>query len=470
MGLKKDTESLVEEFSDNPGAEKVDLEFKSKEILDSTGQKKELVRRIAAIANAGGGTIIIGVRREGSDIRLQGFEPDEEARQELTHIAQQYTKPNLIRSWEIEFDDCLGNRLLRIDVDEPTSRLIKFDYDGEDRVFLREEDGMREMSSGEIDEFHQNVSYQQSLDQGIERTEHVSFTPEPVDTDIGSKIYDRAVTRVPDSHNIIFGSGVLGDRIGKSLTYSLVTQPKTSEGYSFTTTILESAEKYLGANTSWSFGYSIRKGDIQLMGSSISALREDLGRLTKIANFLEEKSSVGWNYGPVLAGYTRCEYGILWFEVQQESETFTRWNIELTLPDIPFDDTDVKSFFDEIGTEPSFYSQKSGLQYIHLNGRKCGPLQNPQPIDILGDDEIGTLHTMVDNPFFDWPEAFESELETSLPDWCARGLESITRMPFQVSGGYVEEQNDEFSLNYFDFTYVSGTHPTILIDCSCWQK
>ena len=88
----------------------------------------------------------------------------------------------------------------------------------------------------------------------------------------------------------------------------------------------------------------------------------------------------------------------------------------------------------------------------------------------MGGDQIGTLHVMVDNPFFEWSDTFRSELESPLPGWFSGNLKSITRMPFQVSGGYVEEENDEFSLNYFDATYVSGTHPTVLIDCSCWQR
>jgi hypothetical protein len=75
MAVDEDLESLVKEFRANPAAERVDLEFKSKGILNSRGQKKKLVRTISGMANSGGGTVIVGTRIQDGGLLLQNFPP-----------------------------------------------------------------------------------------------------------------------------------------------------------------------------------------------------------------------------------------------------------------------------------------------------------------------------------------------------------------------------------------------------------
>jgi hypothetical protein len=295
----------------------------------------------------------------------------------------------------------------------------------------------------------------------------LEFTPEQVNNDIPSAAFERAITRVPLEHSVVFGSGVVDDRLGKSLHFNLNTTPGRECSYEDVPWFLESASEHINANLERRLGYSIRVGDAQLMGKGIENLRQDIERLPELYQFIDELSNHSWRYGPVLSGYTKTEYGILWFELQKESETFNRWTSELLLPDIPFDSSDIEHFVDETESTSKYYAQRRGIHFVHLNGRKCGPLQNPTPVNIRSFDE-GPNHVLVDNPFYDWPEVVHSQLDESLPEWCKRILPKISKIPFEVSGGYLEEEDQQFSLNYLDCAHVTGTHPTLLVDCSCW--
>ncbi|XVH33769.1 helix-turn-helix domain-containing protein (plasmid) [Haloferacaceae archaeon DSL9] len=95
MPDSRDTNELIEEFAQNPGTESETLDFKSKEVLDTTSQKRDLVQLLAEMANNRGGSVIIGVRIEERDLRLQGFDVDSEYKQEIAHIIHAYASAHL---------------------------------------------------------------------------------------------------------------------------------------------------------------------------------------------------------------------------------------------------------------------------------------------------------------------------------------------------------------------------------------
>ncbi|RDI72661.1 AlbA family DNA-binding domain-containing protein [Halopelagius longus] len=468
MKRRETTQDLLEIFGKSPGAESSDLEFKSLEILNTKGQKKKLVRVLSAIANGGGGTVIIGVRREGDDIRLQDVSVDREIRQELTHIAQNYASPALTDLWEIKFEEHMGNNLLRIDIDKATVELIKFDYEGEWRVFIREEDGMREMSSGEISEFYKKRKQRQSsaYKSKIEQIIHANYTP-PVDLDreYPDTILERAITRVDPNYTAVCGHAVMGDRMGKSVSYHLETNVSSHGSYGEIISLLQSADECLNADLGRSLGYTFRIADMQLMGMTINGLREDLSRIAEIQDTLEEYTRKGWDYGPVLAGYTSTDVGIFWFELQKETSSFLRGNIGFILPDIPIEDSPLRDFLTENASLPPNYNHQHGLRFIHLNGHGLGPLNNPVPVEIGEHEGLTYNHLITDNPLYDWPEEVQEAAESPVPEWLMHGISSVERLPSLVSGGYLDD-DERFSLNYLSYTQVSGTHPTVLVDVS----
>lgn len=472
MVLQRETEELLTEFAENPGAERSQLEFKSKDVLQSTEQKKKVVRTLSAMANQAGGTMIIGVRHQDDDLLYQSFTPNDEPRQELTHIAQQYTSPQLQTVWDISFDECLGHRFLRIDVDHVQKRLIQVDYEGEYQVWIRDEDGMREMTTAEIDEFYQRRARREEAAPSsvVERTEHVDFTPVPVSSDNNSDLFERRGSiRTNNTHTVVFGFGFNYDYLRKSHTIRLRTQFPGRNGYADIPGVLDAAEDHLGEKMKRQFGYSIRVADLHLIGRSTESLHTDLGRLDDIFNRLDDATERGWNYGPVIAGVLPVDHGLLWFELQRETQSFTRSNLGLILKDIPFDDSSLETFYDEIGTSPPLYDHRHGLQFVTFQGSQVDPLQNPTLAPLTEADLPGPLYITADNPFSNWPQTIQSELEDPIPDHLTNGLGAIDRIPFQVSGGYLNEGEDRFSLNYLHFTQVQGIHPTLLVDAMCWQ-
>jgi len=474
MTIQRDTENLLTEFAENPGAEHSQLEFKSKEILQTTGQKKKVIRILSAMANQAGGAMIIGVRHQDGGLLYQTFSPDDEPRQELTHIAQQYTSPQLQNFWDISFEECLGHRVLRINVDRVQQRLIQVDYDGEYQVWIRDEDGMREMTSGEIDQFYQRRAQREEAVPGslVKQTEHLNFTPEPLSSDDNrSSLFERRATiRTNDIHTAVFGFGFFHDYIRKSHTVRLRTQFPGQTGYADIPDVLEAAEEHLGGKIGRQFGYSIRVADVHLIGRASKSLYTDLGRLDDVYTRLDDATERGWNYGPVVAGVLPVDYGLLWFELQRETEGFTRSNLGLILQDIPFDDSPLKKFYDEIGTSPPVYDHRHGLQFVTFQGSQVEPLQNPTLTPLTEADLPGPLYITADNPFSNWPETIQSEFEEPIPDHLTNELGAIDRVPFQVSGGYLNEGKDRFALNYLHFAQAQGIHPTLLVDAVCWQR
>lgn len=419
MSRRRSTEDLLAEFSQNPGAENEQLEFKSKEILQSTGGKKKVIRTIAAMANRSGGTMIIGVRRQEDGLFFQTFEEDNEFRQELTHIAQQYTSPPVQDLWELDFVECMG-QVLRIDVEEARDRLIQVHHQGEFQVWIRDEDGMREMTTAEIDDFYQRKAARQEAARSdiVERSIHLDFRPQSVPKVDHEDLFSRRETvRTNNEYTAIFGYGFLYDYLEKSHTLRLRTTFPGRNGYANIPDVIEAAEKHLDARTNRSFGYTIRIADLQMLGRSLESLRHDLDRLESVVSRLRGASEGGWRYGPVIAGVIPVDYGFLWFELQQETETFTRSNLRIVLQDIPFDQSPFHSFYDEIGTSPPLYDHRHGLQFVTLQGSQVEPLQNPRVAQFTETELEGPLYVTTDNPFYGWLEGVGSSIENPLPEY-----------------------------------------------------
>lgn len=134
------TSELIRRFGSEPGVESASIEFKSKGIVESTSGKKKLIRTLAALANAGGGTAVVGVREDDDEPVIRGFYQNAETRQTLTHVAREHTFPPVLRVWDISFDEYCGEHLLRIDVERPGEEPIRYTGDGEEEYPIRHED------------------------------------------------------------------------------------------------------------------------------------------------------------------------------------------------------------------------------------------------------------------------------------------------------------------------------------------
>jgi hypothetical protein len=442
-------------------------------IVESTSGKKKLIRTLAALANAGGGTAVVGIQEDDDEPVIQGFDQNAETRQTLTHVAQEHTFPPVLRVWDLSFDEHCGEYLLRIDVERPDEEPIRYTGAGEDEYPIRHEDNTVKMSQREIVEFVQE-SHTQSASRkaprsvSVEQSTSVDHDPPTVEADFPAMALDRVVTAAPDGHTVVFGGGILEHRYRKSTVYSLSRRPKSLDGYHSVPDLLDTAREYLGAQLGRQFGYTFRVGNAQLVGNSLTSLREDLERLEAVATTLGDRSTAVWNYGPSLTGFFPTEFGLLWFAVQDEGE-MKRWDLELLCPDVPLDGDPVREFFATVATEPQFYDHQTGTKFVEVVGHGV-ELRNPVSVGCLGDPDRETTHVLADNPLYGWPDEVSSSFDPPLPDLLSKGIESLPRLPLDVSGGFIEgTDGPSYSLNTLNYCRVSGEHPTLLVQGLCWQ-
>lgn len=464
---------LVEKFASEPGVESTSVEFKSKEITNSTEGKKKLIRTLAAMANAGGGIAIVGVRLEDGDLRIQGFDPDSEIRQTLTHVSHQHTYPPVDRAWDIQFQECFGKHILLIELHRPQAEPIRYTGDGEEEYITRHEDNTEQMSRREVIEFVKASYTDTTLDSAdrpvpVQRSTSVSHDAPTVESHLPTTALDRVVTAAPAGHTVVFGGGILNHRLQKSTVYSLSRVPKSLEGYGAVPKLLETATDCLGANTGHQFGYTFRVGDAQIIGNSIESLTEDLSRLRDINERLANLSTSDWLYGPSLSGFTSTDFGLLWFAVQDEGG-MKRWDLELLCPDIPLNDTAICEFFETVAEEPQFYDHQTGTHFVEINGSGV-QLSNTEPVSCLGNPNWDSTYVVADNPLYGWPEDVSASFDPPLQDLFITGIEALPRLPFHISGGYQEDLSDpSYYLNLVNYCHVSGTHPTLLVQSLCAQ-
>lgn len=160
-----DTNFLIDEFLTSAGVEGESFDAKSKEILNRAEGRREVVRHASALANTGGGVMIIGVD-DGRDI-IQDFTSTNESKSDLSNIAQQRSSPMI--SWTVSFEEYTGarksdqgKRILRIDIqpaeDGFVEELIAFRSNGDWTYYHRVDDNTIEMTPTDIANFYSQLS------------------------------------------------------------------------------------------------------------------------------------------------------------------------------------------------------------------------------------------------------------------------------------------------------------------------
>lgn len=157
IGVPEDTSTLINQFASEPGVEGERLDFKSRGILAEAEGRRKLIKTLTALANSGGGTVIIGVRR-GNDKELifEDFDPDEEIKRDLSHVSKDRTKPVLTDFWNLNFERHTGKIVLRIDVSGVRDTLVEFRDEEGYTLYHRVGDTTQEMSHSDIKRFYQS--------------------------------------------------------------------------------------------------------------------------------------------------------------------------------------------------------------------------------------------------------------------------------------------------------------------------
>lgn len=467
----RETSELIEEFAQNPGTESETLDFKSKEILETKSQKRDLVRVLAEMANNRGGSVIIGVRIEDGDLRLQGFDVDSEYKQEIAHIIHAYASAHLTDLCDFRFETHSGKRLLRIDVAQAQEDLVKIEIEGEDQIRVRDLDGGREMSSGEINTFYEQV-HQRRSDLPEIRESKIIETPSPE----GSRAVLEPFNGHPtiqldsDSFTAIFVNGFSFSTIGHTHTYRLESSLPAETEYNDCVELLQDVSEKMGGDLRHGFGYTFRWGDTQVVGRTIDALKLDLERYDDLANHLAETGEVTSIYNPILAGAVRCDYGLLWFELQRESDTFVRGEFQLIAPDIPVDSSDIEDVFSSHGSVPVAYEQQAGVQILRSNTASSNDLGQPIPRSVGKTDAYEITNVVCDNPLYHSQNENSGQIGSNPVNRILDRLSQIHRLPFDVAGGYAADDPNHMVLRNIDSMLVGATFPTLIVEPRASQR
>lgn len=473
MSDERTTSELIQEFAQNPGTESETIDFKSKEILETTEQKRDLVKLLSEMANNRGGSVIIGVRIEDGDLRLQGFDVDSEYKQEIAHIIYEYASSHLTDLCEFRFDNHSGKTILRIDVEEAQERLVKVEIDGEQQIRIRDLDGGREMTSAQIKAFYEQAQQAQSSSEIPEISE--SKEVEAVGSEYPTKIIEPfnshpTVKLDSDDFTAVFVNALGFPVYGHTHTYRLESSLSADIEYRYCIKLLDDVAKHMGGDLRHGFGYTFRWGDTQVIGRTIDALKADLGKYQELAIHLSQTGESTSIYQPILAGAVRCGYGLFWFELQRESDDYVRGEFQLIAPDVPVESSDIEKVFSSHGSIPNTFEQRAGVQILRVNLPRGCELEQPVPRAVGMTNEFEIVNVVCDNPVYQPTDGEATRLSRSPTKQIVNRLSQIQRLPFDIAGGYLEDHPDNILFRRLRAMVVGATFPTLIVEPRAGQR
>ena len=479
MRIERETKRWVERFGSEPGVESEDLDFKSKEIVETSAGRKKLVKVLSAMANQNGGTVIIGVRKEPDDsLLIQGFSVDSEVVLHITHTALEYTSPPVSELLDVNFIEHSGKRLLRIDVETAREKPVQFKEDGDFVPWIRVGDGMDRMTSDQMLSFFQ----------GREREEYSVFASDveyriesSLDLDSQESIPSLRsppnwlITTTEGPSMVVFGESVLTHDFGKSVLYHVEERidASTSEEIAEIFDVLERTA--LDRLFPSRFAYAIKLGDRQVVGRDHRWFVEDLEKIESTIELIEEshqEEPITDNFPqdprPIAVGYVSCSGGLFWIETQWSNNQFLRTKCGFVFTDLPFDDSGYQSFFSELGTRPDIFEQRGGLQMLTIFGRSQH-LGNPEVKDISAHPD-SPEYMIVDNPFYHRTDGLQNQASVTIPEYLVSPLDSVNRVALSIAGGYTDSKDRDVHLDRLNIFSKNLLMDTLFISGWCRQQ
>lgn len=471
------TRELVRRFRTRPGSEGVDVEFKAKEVTQTNDGRRELVKRLSAIANSGGGTVIVGVRREGSGIHLQGFEVTDETKRDLFHVIRDSTKPSLDRSCTIEFDKYEGVWLLRIDLRAAEGPIL-FHTTGKEGwvAYRRVGDTTRAMSHDELLEW-----------KGRGRLRDDPFLGPVLDIDLSAVKGVRKRPRVSVQRRRLITTATDLDQVllvpyldlatHSPRGYRMLEAHPTLASVDKVRALLVAATKHLKVPTDDNFTYTIQQGSRRWFGATVENFLEDLRNITATVDAmvggdprtLPVKEAGLREYRPLILAGAAIGQDVFWLQMdyRQGAEAFFHESCGLLMGEALFDDAGARAFFHEIKFTPWHYRTIHGPQRVFL--RTQYRLKNAILVTMVEGD-VALDYVEADNPFYLQDEFLKKSIPEGLPSFLARALCSMSRLLFLVTGGGARPQDKHFDLREIELIGFPTMTDSVLLDAHCWAE
>lgn len=448
-------------MADPGSAESEQLDFKAKEVVETTEGKRDLARKAAAIANTKGGAIIVGIGEGDREDIIQSFDSRSEIKRDLANVFRDNTQPHLDQFTDINIKKLsVGARLLRIDIQSAERHPIEFnDRDsGEYVANHRVEDTTREMATTDIVEFADRRTQTESNNRsGLEEffTVHTSDIHIHEDSDPRGFPDNRSILDINHHCLIVPAKAYLNNPYHKSLTFHLEKRAGGT-GLSALEALLDEAEEKLDANLGFEFGYGIRYGTKEIIGRNSDNYVHDIRNLEETLQLLGLEDDT--DPRPVAIGGTRCSFGLFWIQAQYHTGSLSRIKCGVMMSDLPLNTDTLNQVFGDKNVEQNNRLRSIELQ---LRGEEV-PLANPREVLYDPSSSSALTEIVADNPYYRNEEAILASIDNDSPDPFISAICAVDRLPFDVRGGY--SSDDVYhTLGEIGISYVPTVIPAYFV-------
>lgn len=460
------------------GVETDRIEFK-----DARTQAPPLAKELVAMANSEGGHLIHGVKESDGKIEsIQGISNPSEVEESVNNsLAQSVVPPLNIRFREFEQN---GKVLSAFYVDS-AKRLRSYRGNGGVTFPIRRGTITDYLDARDLEEHHQkspisreykqtertstrsSETNQSAAQAGVARGKKLSISNN-TDAPVYSGPENRAVISVGDMGIVVPTNRLLFDTFHLD---QLIYHTQTNIGVNSSSDIvdvLQAAESELEVDLEKTLSYAITlpHDELELVGRNVKSLVEDSERITDVIRMISSGEGSPKDPRPIAVLASRSRYGLFWMQLQWRDRRLRPGHCEvgIIMPDIPLQNDSVVNFFKQVGSVPLSYRQNGGVQVVDIRGQELTSLQNPVATKLTPDAPPSYTEIVADNPFYCGETEFAFSFDFS--EFWKDALEGINRIPYDVAGGWIEEDED-FTFDMMQLVYKALDLPTYFIYGLC---
>lgn len=228
------------------------------------------------------------------------------------------------------------------------------------------------------------------------------------------------------------------DTAGKNVLFKLsadINRPSTER----VVDVVENAGEHLDVGLLTDFNYTLKEQHYQLSGKTLdgfSTAIRDYESVRERVNTTTAFQPTDESVDPRAIAVSRCGDGVFWIEVtlqpgsNPEIEAATAG---LVLPNIPFNDTEIRKFFDTdlFKSPPQVYEQHVGAKEVTLQ-LSDQVLTDVRDLSYDHDTETDSEYIVATNPCYNQASRLTDQVGTDVPDRFLRAISSVERLPFKI--------------------------------------
>lgn len=473
------------EVINSESMENEELEYKS-----SDDHSDSILRELVALANNGGGRLIVGIKEEDGEI--VGIEDVTEngdpsgLEESLQNQIRDKVEPPIRLNYELARYD--SKTLVDISVSNE-EQIHSLEINGKpvfpmrhgsttgylgfhdlSRIFqskgLDLPQNTREESDGEpVDgrsDYWGDITRERDWSGGVYRPGVIDPIPEP-EPPRYSAPQNRLIVESGDRDIVMFGSTGI-DPVNTNQSTVRVRDRISLAEVSDIQSCLENLEQSLSSSSYLSHSYAIKYGPRQLVGRGIENFVEDAQRIRQIcARLTPGGDAVGESVRPIGVISFPVREGVGFLEMQWNGDTLRqgRSSLHILLRNIPLDPSPYQNLFVELGGDPQSFERQTRLQLLRINGDST--LDQTSRVTFEPNHEFEHTDVVANNPFYGSAERINGAFDVEVPRQICEGLSRVNRLPFDVSGG-VHPKDRSFSFDHIEVLQMDGLIRTFIIE------